>query len=326
MIRPILDAHLAGMPWAAARVGTGSDVLGLDDALSRDHDWGLRLQVFVPARAVDDTRTVLDNRVPDRFAGLPTRIQQTGRSGPALGVDVLTVGGFAQARLGFDPRHAPTPQDWLSLTGQAVLEVVAGEVFEDTGGALTALRAALDWYPDDLWRYLVACDWRRIDQELPLMGRAADRGDDLGSRVIASRLVDITMHLGFLLCRAWPPYAKWRGTLFGRLPLPPGVGINLAHVLRAGDGKARAENLAAALEELGGLQARAGLPSVAPVCLPFWDRPYLHVNPELASQLLGSITDPEIQSLPVGLGSIEQRSDNVDLLMDARLRRGRVRA
>ena len=114
------------------------------------------------------------------------------------------------------------------------LEVVGGEVFEDTGGALTALRAAMDWYPDDLWRYLVACDWRRIDQELPLMGRAADRGDDLGSRVIAARLVAATMHLGFLLCRAWPPYAKWRGTLFGRLPLPPGVALNLAHV-RSGD-------------------------------------------------------------------------------------------
>ena len=93
-------------------------------------------------------------------------------------------------RLEFDPRHAPTPQDWLSLTGQVALEVVGGEVFEDTGGALTALRAAMDWYPDDLWRYLVACDWRRIDQELPLMGRAADRGDDLGSRVFAARLVD----------------------------------------------------------------------------------------------------------------------------------------
>ena len=137
-------------------------------------------------------------------------------------------------RLEFDPRHAPTPQDWLSLTGPVALEVVGGEVFEDTGGALTALRAAMDWYPDDLWRYLVACDWRRIDQELPLMGRAADRGDDLGSRVIAARLVDATMHLGFLLCRAWPPYAKWRGTLFGRLPLPPGVALNLAHV-RSGD-------------------------------------------------------------------------------------------
>ena len=30
--------------------------------------------------------------------------------------------------------------DWLSLTGQSVLEVTAGPVFEDTSGEITALR------------------------------------------------------------------------------------------------------------------------------------------------------------------------------------------
>ena len=39
-----------------------------------------------------------------------------------------------------DPRDGLTSLDWLSLTGQAVLGVVAGPVFVDTSGELTAIR------------------------------------------------------------------------------------------------------------------------------------------------------------------------------------------
>ena len=72
------------------------------------------------------------------------------------------------------------------MTGQAALEITAGAVFVDETGELTRLRDALEWYPDDLWRHVIACDWQRLDQELPLMSRAGERGDDLGSRVVAA--------------------------------------------------------------------------------------------------------------------------------------------
>jgi hypothetical protein len=66
-----------------------------------------------------------------------------------------------------------------TTTGQAALEVVSGAVFEDQTDELTGLRDALAWYPDDMWRYVVACDWQRLDQELPLLGRVGARGDEL---------------------------------------------------------------------------------------------------------------------------------------------------
>ena len=48
VVRPLLALRFPGMPHAAGRLGGGSDVLGLDDETSRDHDWGLRLNLFVP--------------------------------------------------------------------------------------------------------------------------------------------------------------------------------------------------------------------------------------------------------------------------------------
>ncbi|HEY5320922.1 MAG TPA: DUF4037 domain-containing protein [Galbitalea sp.] len=79
--------------------------------------------------------------------------------------------------------------DWLFLTAHSVLEVMAGAVFVDTGGGITAIRRLMDWYPDEVWRYVLAADWSRIGKELPLFGRAGERGDELGSRVIAAYLV-----------------------------------------------------------------------------------------------------------------------------------------
>lgn len=201
LVSPVLRQEFPNLGYAAARLGTGSDVLGLDDEMSRDHDWGLRLQLFVGERDVDRVSVTLDQQLPQRFRGFPIRFGMSGDPTERVRIDVSTLDRFAQEDLGFDPRRDPSPYDWLSLTGQAALEVTAGEVFRDDAGDLTALREALVWWPDDLWRYLVACDWQRLDQELPLMQRAGDRGDDLGSRVIAGRLVDVAMHLGFLLCR-----------------------------------------------------------------------------------------------------------------------------
>lgn len=95
--------------------------------------------------------------------------------------------------------------------------MTAGEVFHDDAGELTDVREWLTWYPDDVWRYLLRCAWRRIGQEEAFVGRAAEVGDELGSRIVAARLARDLMRLGFLLERRYAPYAKWLGSAFARL-------------------------------------------------------------------------------------------------------------
>ena len=212
------------------------------------------------------------------------------------------------------------------MTGQAALEITAGAVFVDETGELTRLRDALEWYPDDLWRHVIACDWQRLDQELPLMSRAGERGDDLGSRVVAARLVDVAMHLGYVLSRTWAPYSKWRGTLFGALPGTAAIANELATVLAADHWQGRQDALGAALTHLGDLQERAGLPGARPIVETFWDRPFLHIAPQLQTTLRDGIVDPRVRALTHGVGSIEQLTDTVDVLVRPSRRRALVAA
>lgn len=315
VVEPLLDEQCKGVRYAAARVGTGSDVFGLDDRMSQDHDFGLRLQLFVSESDAPTVLTTLERHLPEVYRSRPVRFAFTGEAAPRLGVDVMSPQRFAHDRLGFDPTEPIAISQWLSVSGQAALELVAGEVFTDQVGDLGSMRSALEWYPDDIWRYVVACDWRRIDQEFPLMARAGDRGDELGSRAIAGRLVEVAVHLAFMLSQVWPPYSKWRGIAFQDLPIADQIAPCLHDSLSASDWHDRNDALGQALRQLADLQSLVGLPAPTPVVVPFWDRPYEHINQTLVPAVMDSIVDPAVRELPVGLGGIDQRTDNVDVLI-----------
>jgi hypothetical protein len=320
VVGPAIAARWPGLPHAAGRLGSGSEVLGFDDDMSRDHDFGLRVNLLVPPGVTRQIDAYLDAVLPDVFDGFPTRFATTWDPRVRHRVQVDDVRTFVASRTGISVAEPLSVPDWLSLTGQAVLEVTAGPVFADTAGDLTSARRRLDWYPDDLWAYVVATDWARIAQELPFVGRTADRGDDLGSRVIASRLVSVASHLAHLLERRWPPYAKWAGTSLTRLPSAKAAATPLLRAVDVRDWRSREQGLVDALRILCRLQREVGLPAVDDPIEPFWDRPYSRVRDEVVTSLEGSITDPAVRALPRGVGSAEQWSHNVDVLVDPRRR------
>jgi len=325
VVAPLLARHRPGLEVAAARLGSGSDVLGFDDAQSRDHDWGLRLTLLVEGGRAAEIDALLEQELPVRWQGLPTRFATTWEPVVRQRVEVASAADFVASRTGLDPAilMAPEPfpvREWLALSGQAVLEVSAGPVFHDGPGVLGRLRERLAWYPRDVWLYALAADWHRLGQEFPDVGRAGLRGDEDGSAVIAARHVRTMLHLAHLLHRRWPPYGKWLARSAAALPGGGALRSALHEVLRARHWRARQTALADAAELLAAVQRAGGMPAPDPATEAFFDRPHLGIR-EIAEPLSALIEDPAVRELPAGVGTAEQISDNVTVLVDAAARR-----
>jgi hypothetical protein len=323
VVEPLLSQAVPGLRYAAARLGSGSDVLGLDDEMSRDHDWGCRLTLLVDEDARDQVPRIgrmLEERLPERFGEFPVRFPVTWDSAVSHKVEVATVADFAASRLGVevDPAGGLPVLDWLSVTGQSVLEVTAGPVFTDRTRTLASVRTVLAWYPPDVERYVLAAGWQRLCQRLPMVGRTAETGDEFGSRLLSAGLAGDVVWLAFALSRRWAPYAKWRGTVFRSLPVADRLG-SLLEAAAAPGWRERENALAAACEVLLDIQRERGLPAPRSAVIPFFDRPYRTVDQAVPQGLLAGITDPDVARLPL-VGSIEQWVDGMDVLSSPRRR------
>ncbi len=308
---------LTGVAHSAALIGPGSEVLEFDTARSADHDWGPRVLVFAEPGRVAAVEARVAVGLPERFGGFPTVFGYHGvvRSG----VVVAELGAWLRERLGFDPSRGVSLLDWLSVPWQGLAEVTRGEVFHDGLGTLEAARSALRWYPDDVWRYVLACQWRRIAQEEPFPGRCGEVGDELGSAVVGARLTREVMRLALLLRRRYPPYAKWLGSALARLPGSAELGESLERAVAARSWRERQESLAAAYARLAALQNRVALAEPLDARVRgFHDRPFPVIGGDrFAGALLGAVSDPVVKGLPL-VGCVDQVCDSVDLLLEPR--------
>lgn len=315
--------------FAAALIGPGSEVLGFDSERSRDHDWGPRCQLFLTGAPLEGRAALEDaltNGLPDEFGGFATgfsaadgdeRGSAGGRGPLAHRVEVLDLADWWQQWSGTSPGTSPTTTQWLALPTQRLAELTGGAVFHDPAGALTAARASLAWYPDDVWRYVLACHWRRIAEEQAFVGRCAEAGDDLGSALLAGRLARDIMRLWILLERRYPPYSKWLGSAFAGVPGIAGVALDLRTAVTTADFPTREGALIRALTATIERQNTVALSAAVPVApSPYFSRPYLVVDADAAaSTLLHAITDPELAGRPAS-AAIDAVTDNIAVTGD----------
>jgi hypothetical protein len=281
--------RLAGQRHAAALLGPGSEVLGYDDEVSPDHDFGPRVQIFYPERD--------------------------------------TVGQFFATHLGFDPGDGIAVEDWLLTPTHVLATLTRGAVLHDPEGELAAYRSGLAWYPDDVWRYALAAGWLRIGQEESFVGRTGGTGDDLGSRILAARLARELVRLAFLIERRWAPYGKWLGRAFGELTVAGELGPLLAAALAAPGWRERERLITQAGAVLGRETDELGLAEkVGAAPRQFYERDVRVVGADrFTVALAAGITDPVLRDLLARLGvrhgviprlpgTIDQATDSTDIL------------
>ncbi|MER6525264.1 DUF4037 domain-containing protein [Streptomyces sp. NPDC001508] len=331
-VEPILRDTFPGLRHTAARIGSGSEVLGFDTPRSADHEWGPRLEIFLAAEDQAQhgaaIRRALAQKLPKHMRGWPTHFEENDDPLDRVGrmqwtddpvnhrVAVYDVDGWLAERLGVRSAGTElTTREWLAIPQQRLAETTGGAVFHDGLGTLTDVRRRLEWYPGQVWRYLLACQWQRISQEEAFVGRCAEVGDDIGSAVVAARLVRDLMRLCLLLGRRYAPYGKWLGSAFSQLPAAKPLKPALRGALAATDHQTREAHLCDAYEVVAALQNASGLNTpVDPKRRPYHSRPFQVLRAERFAQALAeTVTDPDLRTLAL-VGSVDQWADSADLL------------
>jgi hypothetical protein len=328
-VQPLLRKAFPDLRHSAALIGYGSDVIGLDTPMSRDHMWGPRLILFLPETNFDSTLAAVDailrQGLPHSFLGYPTSLGPSSEPGTWIltptengpvdhMLQITTLVRYFDRELGKGCWQAPTPADWLVFSEHRLLTLTAGKVFQDDLG-LEEIRRTLAYYPRDVWIFLLASEWSKVGQEEPFVGRTGDSGDDLGSRILAGRLAHTCMRLAFLMQRRYAPYSKWFGTAFARWKIEPALLPILTQALAAVTWQERQQWLCEAYQLLVQRHNQLNLTSpVQPKCSGFHGRPFqvIHAG-EITQKLQAVIQDPLLKNIRP-YGSVNQFSTSTDLL------------
>jgi len=363
VVESLMARHAPDLTYAAGLFGAGSDVLGYDTARSMDHDWGPRLILMLNEADWDEWSARLDKLFRQSLlrsiAGFPTGTAEfetepgirhmihADDGGPIDHLIKITTvgrwfGGAAEPEIGAGASislpdawlagilsstgvesEVLDPATWITLPQEWLLETISGEVFRDDIGAITNVRAALTWYPDDVWRYLMAAQWMRIDQLEPFIGRTGEVGDDLGSQLVAMSLVRDVMRLAFLLERRYAPYPKWFGTGFRRLQVAGLLTPHLDQARFATSWQERERGLVEAVVALAKRHNELKLTRwLDPAPHPFHDRPFtISGGARFSAALLETIRDPVVRALPPNIGGIDQYIDSTDALVNGAMHR-----
>ena len=335
-VRQIIAAQLPELAgaYAAGLIGYGSDVLGNDDELSRDHEWGPRLVLFL--REIDHRRfaekldKILGEALPLTFQGFPTRFHRQEGGGNTLAMTLSTAGRhhlalttperFMELTLGF--KDVPSTEvEWLLIPEQRLLEFTRGAIFADPVGDITHYRQAFAYLPDNVWQYKLSYAFESLSWELDLVALCGQRGDLISMHLNTAITVERMMKLTFLLDRSYcPGYKKWLQREFSRLPLAAGqIEPLLQRALQSNNYADITTNLNRALEkiyqQLRRLNLAANLPSEAPQ--KNYRGAVVVDGQNIARRLLESIPSPlrKLRLHGAPYGAADQWLTNEDVLL-----------
>ena len=220
--RPMLEEGFADVLslLAVGLCGAGSECLGFDDNVSRDHDFEPGFCVFVPGEDVLDRQAAF--RLERAYAKLPKEYGGAKRSlmAPVGGArrGIVRTPEFFAEKVG-SPDGTLTLEQWLSVPEHALLEATNGEIWFDNLGEVTAIREALAYYPEDVRK-------KKLAGQLLLMAQAGQynyrrcvaHGETAAAQLSAFEFARATASAIFLLNGRYRPFYKWAFRALRALP------------------------------------------------------------------------------------------------------------
>ena len=326
----ILKTNHKKIKYSAGLIGRGSEVLGFDTKRSQDHDWGPRVIIFLEEedyQKKDKIQKSLVENLPKTFLGYSTHFKEVDENGVRVmsklkkgdqinhGVSIYTTKKFFNDYLGINPYEELTALDWLILSEQKLRTIKSGKIFYDKLG-LEKIQKKLTYYPKDVWLYLLMSEWTKIGQEESFMGRCGEVKDELGSRIIATRLVQSIMNLMFMMEKEYIPYSKWYGKAFSRLTNTKKISKLLQKILTADKWKTREKVLSKAYKIIGDEHNKLKITKkLSTRVKEFHDRPYLVIDGErFAEEIRKQMEDESLLKIKTAIGSVNQITKTVDIL------------
>ena len=213
-------------------IGGTSQNASLDDAVSRDHNWGPYLSFLLSEDDWEAHHEQLEQAVQE----MPDEVDGVRWRGGAAGVrktEVCEIGAFLRDLTGFDTRPE-TDREWLPHIGRTgfggrrwteqLFDAGQGEVFHDPGKHYRERwRHWVAYVPPDIHRALLARSLWRVWNVGPNynLERAQTRADRLTFDLCLSRFVEEVLELAFCWNESFVPFFKWRAAHFYRLPICP---------------------------------------------------------------------------------------------------------
>ncbi|MBR0373675.1 MAG: DUF4037 domain-containing protein [Mogibacterium sp.] len=206
---------------AVGVAGEGSDCFGYDDLISRDHDFGTGVCLWVNDATyarIGAALSIAYNELVDRHPGSAAlSARQRERRG------VMTIRAFYSNVLGIDcdpDARALTEEQWFALDHTCLATATNGAVFRDDLGQFTRFRnLLLAYYPDRIWKVRMINELHLYASAVQVnYARCITRGDIVAAEVCRLRGLTAAMELAFLLARRYAPYYKWTYRALTELP------------------------------------------------------------------------------------------------------------
>ncbi len=239
---------------AVGLVGEGSECLGFDDDLSRDHDFEPGFCLWITEQ---DERT-LGFRLERAYARLPKEFMglRRGALSPVGGNrhGVITIEKFYTRFLGA-PTAPDSPGRWLYTPSFSLLSASNGAVFSDPLGAFSAVRdQLLAGYPEDIRRKKLAAHTVLMAQAGQYnYPRCLSREEPGAAQLAIFEFVKHAISVLYLLNNRYEPFYKWAYRGLSALPLLGHLGDALQAVTELDNSPENARLKQAVIDDIAAL-------------------------------------------------------------------------